>query len=289
MPGSRCRETYRAATVHKDEVEHVRRPADPREGPAPLAPRGAGAHPRARPGRGPRRGHGERDQLQHGVDLDLRARRRPSGSSSATAAPRSSPGATTAVPRRRLRPRGRRAARGPRRHEVEAGHRGRRPLPLGRARGRRGPRRHDDGPAAADLGVRDELRRARRARDRQGQPADAQADAPDVGGGGIPRARQQHGLPPADLPERRAHEARRPGAHLGRVRRAGLLRHPDGARRRRDPDLRGVLPREGDDLPRDGRGAHHRPVRRGLPVLERGRHRAGPAASGSGSARGSAS
>jgi crotonyl-CoA reductase len=59
--------------------------------------------------------------------------------------------------------------------QVEARHRGRRALPVRRARGRRRPRRHDDGPAAADLGLRDQLRRSGRARDRQGQPADAQA------------------------------------------------------------------------------------------------------------------
>ena len=71
-----------------------------------------------------------------------------------------------------------------------------------------GPRRHDDGPAAADLGLRDELRRPRRARHRQGQPAHAQAHPPHLGGGGIPRARQLDGLPAADLAQRRPHEAR---------------------------------------------------------------------------------
>ena len=134
---------------------------------------------------------------------------------------------------------------GPGVHQVEAGHRGRRPLPLGRARGRRGPQRHDARPAAADLGLRDELRRPRRARHRQGQPADAQARPPDVGGGGLPRPGQQHGLPPAHLQERRRHEARRPRAHLGRLRRPRLLRHADGPRRRRHPDLRRLLAREG--------------------------------------------
>ena len=55
-------------------------------------------------------------------------------------------------------------------------------------------------PAAADLGLRDELRRPRRARHRQGQPADAQADPPDLGGGGGARPGQQHGIPPARSP-----------------------------------------------------------------------------------------
>ena len=45
---------------------------------------------------------------------------------------------------------------------------------------------------------------------------------------------------------------------------------------------------EGRDLPGDGRRADHRPLRGGLPVLE-GRAHPGPARSGGGSARGSAS
>ena len=158
-----------------------------------------------------------------------------------------------------------------------------------RARGRRGPQRHDARPAAADLGLRDQLRRPRRARHRQVQPADAQARPPVVGGGGLPRAGELHGLPPAHLQERRRHEARRPRAHLGRLRRPRVLRHPDGPGRRRDPDLRRVLAREGPDLPRHGCRADHRPQRRGLPVLERRQHRSRTRGSGSGSARRSAS
>ena len=48
-------------------------------------------------------------------------------------------------------------------------------------------------------------------------------------------------------------------------------------------------PEKAADLPRHGRRADHRPQRRGLPLLERRGHRAGPQASGSGSARRSAS
>ncbi len=113
-----------------------------------------------------------------------------------------------ALPRRRLRPLRRHPAHRTRRDEVEAGHRGRRALPLGRAGGRRGPQRHDARPAAADLGLRDQLRRPRRARHRQGEPADAQARPPDVGGGGLARPGQLHGIPPAHLQERRGDEAR---------------------------------------------------------------------------------
>ena len=176
----------------------------------------------------------------------------------------------------------------PRRHQVEARQRGRRALPLGRARGRRRPQRHDARPAAADLGLRDQLRRPGRTRAGQGQPADAQARPPDLGGGGLPRAGQLHGLPPARLQERRRHEAGRQRADLGRLRRPRRLRHAVRPQRRRHPDLRGLLRGEGRDLPRDGRRADHRPHRGGLPVLE-GRAHPGPPGVEAASARRSAS
>ena len=73
--------------------------------------------PELGPGRGPRRGHGQRDQLQHRVDLDLRAGldvRLPRALRPALGvleAPR------PALPRGRLRPRRRRAAHGPGRQQ----------------------------------------------------------------------------------------------------------------------------------------------------------------------------
>ncbi len=82
-------------------------------------------------------------------------------------------------------------------------------------------------------------------------------------------------LPPAGLPQRRRHEAGRHRADLGRQRRPGRLRHAVRAQRRRHPGLRGLQPREGRDLPQDGRRADHRPPGRGLPVLE-GRAHPGP-------------
>ena len=151
--------------------------------------------------------------------------------------------ARPAVPRGRLG-RGRRGAAGrPGRDQVEARRRGGRALPLGRAGGRRRPRRHHARPAAADLGLRDQLRRPGRAGRGQGQPADAQAAPPDLGGGGQPRAGQLHRVPAARLAPRRQHEAGRRRADLGRLRRPRRLRHPDGAQRRRDPGLRGLLAR----------------------------------------------
>ena len=192
-------ESYRAVTVHKDEVDMFEGLAAEGEGPPQVAARRGGRPPRARPGRGVRRGDGLGDQLQHRVDLDLRARLHLRLPRALRPPLRPHQAPRPALPRRRLRPGRRRAQDRPRRHEVEARHRGRRALPLGRARGLRRPRRHDDGPAAADLGLRDQLRRPGHHRAGQVQPADAQARPPHLGGGRLPRPGQLHRLPPARL------------------------------------------------------------------------------------------
>ena len=83
------------------------------------------------------------------------------------------------------------------------------------------------------------------------------------------------GLPAAGQPQRRADEAGRRRPDLGCVGWPGLLRHPDGPQRRRDPRLRGLQRGEGRHLPGHGRRADHRPHRGGLPVLE-GRGHPGP-------------
>ena len=146
-----------------------------------------------------------------------------------------------------------------RRALLEARRRGRRALPVGRAGEPRRPQRHDARPRAADLGLRDQLRRAGRDRPGQGQPADAEARPPDLGGGGQPRSGQLHRLPPAGQPQRRRHEAGRQRADLGRQRRPRRLRHAVRPQRRRHPGLRGLQRGEGRDLPHDGRGADHQP------------------------------
>ena len=152
-------ESYRAATVHKDEVDMFEglasRDKDPRKSLHVDDVRAA----RARPGRGPRRGDGQRDQLQHRLDLDLRAGldlRLPGALRPDLAAGQA---ARPALPRGRLRPRRRRAQDRPRRARLEARRRGRRALPLGRAGEPRRPQRHDARPGAAHLGLRDQLRR----------------------------------------------------------------------------------------------------------------------------------
>ena len=179
-----------------------------------------------------------------------------------------------AVPRRRIRRRRRRAARRLGRAQLEAGRPGDDPLQLGRRPGPVGPRRLDARRQPADLGLRDQLRRPRRPDHRQGQPADAQADPPDVGGGGRQRAVQLDELPHARRPQRRPHEAGRHRADLGRHRRHRRLRHAVRAQRRRHAGLRRVVAGQGRAAARARRRGGHRPPGRGLPVLVR-RHDAG--------------
>ena len=123
------------------------------EGPAQVAARRGRRAARARPGRGARRGDGQRHQLQHRVDLDLRAGldlRLPRALRPDLAAGQA---ARPALPRGRLRPRRRRAQDRPRRALLEARRRGRRALPVGRAREPRRPQRHDARPASSGSGA----------------------------------------------------------------------------------------------------------------------------------------
>ena len=150
-----------------------------------------------------------------------------------------------------------------------------------------GPQRHDDGSGAADLGLRDQLRRPGPDRPGQVQPAAGQARAPDMGGGRRTRPGQRHRLPPARLTQRRRDEAGRHRPDLGGLRRPGLLCHPDGPQRRRDASVRGLQRREGRHLPQDGRRADHRPQAPRATSSGRTRRPRTPR-SGSGSASGSA-
>ena len=109
---------------------------------------------------------------------------------------------------------------GPGRPHLEARRRGHRALPVGGAGEPARAQRHDARPRAADLGLRDQLRRPRPARAGEVQPAAAQARAPDLGGGRGPRAGELHRLPPAGVAERRRDEAGRHRPDLGRLRAA---------------------------------------------------------------------
>ena len=135
-----------------------------------------------RPRRGARGGHGERGQLQHPLELDLLARLHlllPAlyGKLSELTARHDLPYHVVGSDLAGVVLRGHR----PRRDRVEARRGGRRPLPVCRAGELRRAQRHHDGPGAAHLGLRDQLRRPGRAGHRQDQSADAQAQAPDLG------------------------------------------------------------------------------------------------------------
>ena len=150
-----------------------------------------------------------------------------------------------AVPRRRLGRRRRRARRRLGGAQLEARRPRHDPLQLGRRPGPVGPRRLDARRQPAHLGLRDELRRARRPDRRQGQPADAEAHPPDVGGGRRQRAVQLDQLPDARRPPRGAHEAGRHRARVGRDRRHRRLRRAVRAQRWRHADRRRVVARQG--------------------------------------------
>ena len=161
----------------------VRRGALRTEGSPEVDPcRGVPA-PRTGTRRGLRRGDGELDQLQHGVDLDLRTPadlrvlEAPRQGERVGQAPR------PAVPRDGQRRLGRGAAHRIRGPQLERRRQGDGALQLPRRPGPVGPRRLDDGDEPADLGLRVELRRPRRDRRGEGQPAHAEARPPLVGRG----------------------------------------------------------------------------------------------------------
>ena len=101
----------------------------------------------------------------------------------------------------------------------------------------------------------------------EGRPADAEAGAPDLGGGRRRcRSCNSHRLPDAGRAERRAMQQGDVGADLGRDRRAGRLRGAVRAERRRNPGLRRVVAGEG----RSARGGPEAVIDRArarLPVL----------------------
>ena len=161
----------------------VRRARVRREGPAQEPARAGRRRARAGARRGRHRRHGQLDQLQHGVDLDLRAAADVRVPQAPRQGERVGRPPRPAVPRRRLRRLGRGAARRLGRAQLEAGRQGRRALQPRRRPGPVRPRRLDAGGQPAHLGLRDQLRRPGRPVGRQGQPAHAQAGPPHVGGG----------------------------------------------------------------------------------------------------------
>ena len=66
-------ESYRGITVHADETDMFAGSAEPGQGPAHVPAPGRGTDPGTGSGRGAGRCDGQRHQLQHGMDVDLRA------------------------------------------------------------------------------------------------------------------------------------------------------------------------------------------------------------------------
>ena len=248
-----------------------------REGPPQVDPRRGVPAARARARRGARRGDGDVDQLQHGVDVDLRA------------APH------VRVPEA---PRARRAC-GATRHDqpyhvvgsdaVGCGAARRAPRCATGSRATRSPctathvddqdpSAHDDSMMATNQriwGFETNFGGLAEISGREGEPADAEARAPHVGRGRGQRAHQLHELPHDREPERLADDAGPDRAHLGRERRHRRVRVPVRAQRRRHSGRRRVVAGARRAAARAGRRGRDRPQGRGLQVLER-RGRAGP-------------
>ena len=155
-----------AITVHKDEAGDVRGHGLAGQGPAPVAAPRRGADPRARARRGARRRDGVSainyntvwtSHLRAGLDVRLPRAVRPTSHADAKRhdLPYHVIGSDLSGVVLRI---------GPGVQRVEAGRRGRRALPVVELEIAGWAQRHDARPRAADLGLRDELRRPRRAR-----------------------------------------------------------------------------------------------------------------------------
>ena len=124
------------------------------------------------------------------------------------------------LPRRRLGRGGRRAPHRLGGAQLEGGRQGHGPVQLRRRPGPLGPRRFHAGGQPAHLGLRVELRRVGRRDGGQGEPAHAEAGAPELGGGGHQRPVQLDRLPDAGLAQRGSDDPGRQGARVGRQRRS---------------------------------------------------------------------
>ena len=253
VPG-RLRPPRRSRDVRRNRIRG--------QGPEEVAPRGRGGRPRAGSRRGLRGRHGQFHQLQHSVDVDLRAAPhvrlpRPAGQGEPVGGP-----PRPRLPRGRIGRLRRRLADGLGRAPVEAGRQGHRPLQLRRRPEPECPRRLDAGRQPADLGVRDQLRRSGRSDRGQGQPADAEAHPSDLGGGRRQRPVQLHLLPDAGVEERCGHASGGQGPGVGRIGRSRCLCRPVRPQRRRHPGRGGVVADKVEPPPRPGSRGGDRSSRR---------------------------
>ena len=176
------------------------------------------------------------------------------------------------LPRRGVGRLGRGPAHGVGRAQLEGRRQGHHSVQLRGRSGPLGPRRLHVGGQPADLGLRVQLRRTGRHRPREGEPDHAEADAPQLGGGGHQRAVQLDRLSDAGLAQRRPHDAGRHGPGVGGQRWARELRRPARAQRRRHADRRRLLAGEGQTAQRPRSGGRHRPQGGQLPLLVRRTH-----------------
>ena len=262
--------------------------ATPRQGPAQEPAPAGGADARARPGRGDRRGDGQRDQLQHRLDVDLRA------------------GVDVRLPQALRQHRPRSPAKHDQPYHVVGSDLSGVVLRVGPGvtKWKAGdevvahclsveledPQGHDDtmmDPQQRIWGFETNfggLAELALVKSNQLMPKPAHLTWEEAAAPGLVNSTAYRQL----VSHHGANdEAGRHRADLGRVRRPRRLRDPVRAQRRRDPGLRRLLAREGRDLPRDGRRADHRP--HAPRATSSGRTASSSRPSGSGSARRSAS
>ena len=114
-------------------------------------------------------------------------------------------------------------------------------------------------PSFQHLGLRDELGQLRAVHQGPGAPVPAQAEAPDVGGGGRVHARRRDRVPHAARLAAAQRRAGRRRARLGRRRRPRLDGDPDRARGGRASGRGGLGRRQDRVLQEARRGRLHRP------------------------------
>ena len=238
-------ESYRAAFVSPRRADHVRRAGFRRQGPPQVPPRRRGRHARAGARRGLRGGDGVGHQLQHGLDVDLRA----AADLRVPRPPRQGVGVgrppRPAVPRGRLRRLGRRLQVG---SAVRNWKPGDKVTVHCNHVDDQDPSAHDDSMLAAnqriwgfetnfgglaDLAV---------VKANQLMPKPAHLSWEEAACNALCNSTSYRMLvSPNGVP----HEAGRHHPHLGRVRRPRRLRLPVRPQRRRHPGRRGVERREG--------------------------------------------
>ena len=235
-------ESYRAALVRKDEVEMFEGMAAKEKDPRKSLHVEEVAMPELGPGEALVAVMASADQLQHRLDLDLRAGldvRLPRALRPAVAARQA---ARPALPRGRLRPGRRRAA--DRTGRAPSGSPAPRSWRTACSVELEDPEGHDDtmlDPQQRIWGFETNfggLAEIAMVKANQLMPKPAHLTWEEAASPGLVNS---HRLPPARQQERRRHEAGRQRPDLGRFRRPRRLRHPVRAERRRDPGVRRLL------------------------------------------------